>query len=126
MVTLTDVRRIALEYPGAAPARGRLAVGVRTKGKLKEFVWVWMERVDPKKPRIPNPKVVAVRVPSLAEKERLIAESPDVLFTEPHYKGFPAVLVRLDVVRLSQLKSLIAAAWRCQAPIDLRIASDGS
>ena len=36
-----------------------------------------------------------------------------------HYNGFPAVLVRLPAVTLAQLRSLIVAAWRCQAPPQL-------
>ncbi len=37
-------------------------------------------------------------------------------FTEPHYNGFPAVLVRLDAVSVDELEALIGEAWRCQAP----------
>jgi len=93
---------------------------VRSKGKLKGFAWVWMERVVPKKPRVPNRGVLAVRVANLAEKDRLLAAAPAKLFTEPHYKGFPAVLVRLEAVTVADLKRLLTNAWRCQAPIDLK------
>ena len=119
MATQRDVRRIALALAGAETARNGFAFGVRRKGKLKEFVWVWMERVDPKKARVPNAGVIAARVANLDERARLIAEHPTVLFTEPHYEGFPAVLVRLDVVGIPQLKALISEAWCCQAPVDL-------
>ena len=119
MATPSDVRRIALSLPGAEQVPGRFAFGVRRKGKLKAFVWVWMERIDPKKPRVPNPAVVAVRVASLDEKDSLIAKHPKPFFTEPHYEGFPAVLVRLAAVRLPRLKTVIREAWRCQAPVDL-------
>ena len=37
---------------------------------------------------------------------------------EPHYDGFPAVLVRLDAVSVADLEMLIAEAWRCQAPTE--------
>lgn len=67
------------------------------KGKMKGFVWVWMERIAPKKPRVPQPAVVAVRVASLEAKEFLLSLDPNKFFTEPHYDGFPAVLVRLPV-----------------------------
>jgi hypothetical protein len=113
VVTPAELSRIALALPGVEKVRDRLAFGVRTKGKLKEFAWVWMERVAPKKPRVPNPRVLAVRVPTLAHKERLLGEHPSTLFTEPHYDGFPAVLVRLDTVRVADLRELIREAWRC-------------
>ena len=79
-----------------------------------------MERVVPKKPRVPNRGVLAVRVANLAEKDRLLAAEPAKFFTEPHYEGFPAVLVRLEAVTVADLKRLLANAWRCQAPIDLK------
>jgi hypothetical protein len=119
MATEKDVRRIAMSLPGAEPG-DRLAFSVRNKGKLKAFVWVWKERVAPKKPRVPNFDVLAVRVASLDEKERLVAADPAKFFTEPHYNGFPAVLVRLDAVKVAELRSLITEAWRCQAPVDLK------
>ena len=77
-----------------------------------------MERTDPKKARVPNASVVGVRVPSLADKEALLATDAtgERFFTEPHYNGFPAVLVRLAAIRLPELRELITDAWRCQAP----------
>ena len=119
VATPADVRRIALSLRGAEKIHDRFAFGVRKKGKLKPFAWVWMERVNPKKPRVPNTGVIAVRVESLAERDRLLAEKPKTLFTEPHYEGFPAVLVRLDAVRIPELRALLEEAWRCQAPVDL-------
>jgi len=119
MATPSDVRRIALSFPGAEKVRDRFAFGVRTKGKLKEFAWVWMERIDPKKPRVPNPAVIAVRIASMEEKARLLAEHPAMLFNEPHYDGYPGVLVRLEKTRVADLRSLLKHAWRCRAPVDL-------
>ena len=116
MASQADVRRIALSLPGATQPAGRFAFAVPNKGKLKEFVWVWMERIDPKKPRVPNHAVIAVRVASLDERARLIAADSTKYFTEPHYEGFPAVLVRLAAVRVPELRALIAGVWRCQAP----------
>ena len=119
MATQSDVRSVALSLPGAERVPGRFAFGVQRKGKIKAFVWVWMERVTPKKPRVPNHGVIAARVPDLAEKDRLLAADPVKFFTEPHYKGFPAVLVRLGAVSVSDLKTLLTAAWRSQAPVNL-------
>ena len=120
MATQADVRRIALSLPAAEQLPDRFAFSVRSKGKLKGFAWVWMERVVPKKPRVPNRGVLAVRVANLAEKDRLVTAEPAKFFTEPHYEGFPAVLVRLEAVTVAELKRLLADAWRCQAPIDLK------
>lgn len=116
MATQADVRRIALSLPDTEEAADRFAFSVRNKGKLKGFVWVWMERVDPKKPRVPQPKVIAVRTATLDDREVLLAMDPKKFFTEPHYQGFPAVLIRLAAVTVRELRPLIAEAWRCQAP----------
>jgi hypothetical protein len=111
---------MALSLPETVEAADRFAFSVRNKGKLKGFVWVWMERIEPKKPRVPQPDVIAVRVASPAEKDRILALHPTKFFTEPHYDGFPAVLVNLPEVTVGELEPLIKAAWRCQAPKGLK------
>ncbi len=116
MATQADVRRIALSLPQTEEAPNHFAFSVRNKGKPKGFVWVWMERVAPKKPRVPQPKVIAVRVANLDDKDVLLALDPAKFFTEPHSNGFPAVLVRLPAVTARELRPLITEAWRCQAP----------
>ena len=116
MATQADVRRIALSLPETEQEGNRFAFAVRNRGKLKGFVWVWLERVTPKKPRVPNPDVIAVRVANLSEKDLMVSSEPTKFFTEPHYNGFPAVLVRLAEVSAGELRDLITDAWRCQAP----------
>ena len=119
MATQADVRRIALSLPETEETRTHFAFSVRNKGKLKGFVWVWMERIAPGKARVPQPKVIAVRVANLFDKDFLLSLDPAKFFTEPHYDGFPAVLVRLPAVTARELRPLITEAWRCQAPKDL-------
>lgn len=67
---------------------------------------------------MPQPKVIAVRVANLVDKDFMLTLNPEKFFTEPHYDGFPAVLVRLPAVTARELKPIIAEAWRCQAPKD--------
>jgi len=119
MATQADVRRIALSLPETEEAPNHFAFSVRNKGKLKGFVWVWMERVVPKKPRVPQPNVIAVRVASLVDKDFMLRLDPAKFFTEPHYNGFPAVLVRLPAVTARELRPIITEAWRSQAPKEL-------
>jgi hypothetical protein len=116
MANQEDVRRIALSLPGTTEGTDRFAFHVENKGKQKGFVWVWLERKDPRKARTPCPTVLAVRVRDQAEKAALLAGDADRFFTEPHYNGFPAVLVRLPRVTRALLHRLILDAWRCQAP----------
>jgi hypothetical protein len=58
----------------------------------------------------------AVRVHDRVEKRALLASDRQKFFTEPHYDGFPAVLVRLPAITKRELRKLIVNAWRCQAP----------
>ncbi|MBX3162630.1 MAG: MmcQ/YjbR family DNA-binding protein [Deltaproteobacteria bacterium] len=116
MADQDDVRRIALGLPGIIEETGRFAFSIATGDKLKGVVWVWLERLAERKARVPNPAVLAVRVADQNEKAALLAADPDKFFTEPHYNGYPAVLVRLDQVTEDELRKLIDDAWRCQAP----------
>jgi hypothetical protein len=120
-----DVRRIALSLPEATEGDDHFAFSVADKrGKQKGFAWVWMERTAPKTARVANHDVLAVRVAHGDEKEALLASDPDVFFTEPHYNGFPAVLVRLAAIDVDQLAELLTDAWRSQAPKSLVQAFD--
>jgi hypothetical protein len=110
MATLDDIRRIALALP-EVETDGR---GFSVHGKA--FAWPWMERVDPRKPRVVNFHVLAVRVADESEKEVLIEMDPDVFFTEPHYDGYPAILVRLPAIDVTLLAKVLADGWRSRAP----------
>src|ERR1700690_948462 len=116
---LHDARRIALSLPETMESQDNAGFRVRnsaSKSGSKQFAWVWHERVTPGKPRVPRADVLAVRGAGQGEKEVLLASDPDKFFTEPHYNGFPAVLVRLPAVGEDELRELITEAWRIQAP----------
>ena len=124
MADQDDVRRIALSLPDTVEDEDRFAFSVMNKGKAKGFAWIWMERIQPKRPRVPNPEVLAVRVANQGEKELLLASDGEKFFTEPHYNGFPAVLVRLAAIDADELEELLIDAWRCLAPTALVKAYD--
>jgi hypothetical protein len=123
MATQSDVRKIALSLPETEEAQDDFAFGVRNGTKSKGFAWVWKERIDPRKPRVPNHDVLAVRVASLDAKEILLMADAGKFFTEPHYDGFPAILVRLKEIGRAELRSLLSDAWATQAPKALRARS---
>jgi hypothetical protein len=124
MANQDDVRRIALSLPGTTEGDKGFAFVVDHKGKLKGFAWVWVERIHPKKPRVPRPDVLAVRVADQADKAALLAADPAKFFTEPHYNGFPAVLVRLPEISIPELRQVLTEGWRCMAPKALVAAYD--
>ena len=116
MATQSDVRRIALALPGTVEEEGRFAFALEVKGKLKGYAWVWRERIDPRKARVPQPKVLALRTASMDDKDFLLRADPERFFTEPHYNGYPAVLLRLETVTARELRPILEEAWRVFAP----------
>lgn len=116
MATQADVRRIAMSLPGTEEEVGRFAFSIAVKGKLKRYAWVWLERQDPKKARVPNPAVLALRVANLSQKDLMLRAEPTKFFTEPHYNGYPAVLLRLTAVRVPELRTLLRDAWQSVSP----------
>ena len=55
-------------------------------------------------------------------KLALIESEPEIYFTTPHFNGFSAVLVRLDVIDAAALEELLIDAWLAQAPKKLAAA----
>jgi len=64
----------------------------------------------------PNGDILGVWVPSLDAKEALLASTPTIYFTTPHFDGYPIVLVRLAKIRKRELEAIIVEAWQARAP----------
>lgn len=121
MATQEDVRRIASTFPGAKEdGGGRFGFHVEVKGKAKGFVWSWLERVQPKKPRVVNDSVVGIRTPDLATRDLILSGSPVWAVDDPHYANYPAVVVRLADIGADELEDLLLEAWRTVAPRERR------
>ncbi|WP_435748034.1 MmcQ/YjbR family DNA-binding protein [Microbacterium sp. PMB16] len=123
MATIDDLREIALALPGVhevidghtGDAAWRVKSGMFTglRGprqtdlrQLEELGREW-----------PAGVVIGVRTASLEEKEALLAAEPDVLFTIPHFDGYPGLLVLLDVIDRERLAELVTDAWLSRAPV---------
>ena len=96
-----DVHRIALSLPHAGQDGSKIRYLVDGG---KAFAWTWKKRVEPKRARVEQLDIFAVRVSGEEEKQALIASDPEKFFTEPHYNGYPAVLVRLDAIDGEELR----------------------
>ncbi len=118
--THDDIRRICARFPGAVEGEQRFGFSVEVKGKLKGFCWTWAEKVDPKKARVINDGVLAVRTPNLTAKDLLLDSGHPAFFTEAHYNGYPAILVRLEAIEPNEIEGLLAEAWQCMAPKEPR------
>jgi hypothetical protein len=119
VATLEDVDRIVAALPGtyAAPLDGPSAeFGVLAGDKRKKIAWSWRKRVHPKKTKVPQLDVLVLPVATEGEKHSLIAAEPDIFFTEPHYDGYAAVLVRIADIEVDELAEIVTDAWRLVAP----------
>lgn len=65
--------------------------------------------------RVREPDVLVLMC-SLEEKEFLMQNTPKIYFETDHYKGWPAVLIRLSKIKDDELAHRIAVAWRMRAP----------
>jgi hypothetical protein len=103
MPTWDDVVRIAAGLPDTEVGTSYGTPALKIRGKF-------MCRLRT------NPDALVVRVIDMADRDALTLGNPDVYFITPHYRDYPAVLVRLDRVDPVELEELIEDAWRLKAP----------
>jgi hypothetical protein len=68
--------------------------------------------------RVKDADTVVVMCP-LEEKELLMEAAPEFYFETDHYKGWPAMLVRIHDIPLDELALRLQRAWLMQAPKSL-------
>jgi hypothetical protein len=74
--------------------------------------------------RLKDPETLVLLVP-LEHKELLMEMAPAIYFETDHYRGWPAVLVRLGAISDTELGQRLAEGWRFKAPKKL-VAAAGS
>lgn len=102
-----DVRRLALALPEVVEGASYGTPAYRVDGTV--FARIHEE-----------PGVLMLWCGSLEQKDRLLAEERDALFTTDHYRGHASVLVRLEQVGPERLDELLRDAWEARAPRRLR------
>ncbi len=101
-----DIKRVkaavaAAKLPGVEEAMSYGSPSLKVKGKFLT--------------RVREPDVLVLMC-ALEEKEFLMQTNPEVYFETEHYKGWPAVLIRLSKISDTELKHRLQIAWRMQAP----------
>lgn len=120
MATWDDVERFATALPQVeeGTSYGRRAWTVKGKG----FVWerpLTKTDIAALGETAPDGPILGASVADLGDKESLLEQDPEVFFTTPHFDGYPAVLVRLDVIEAAALAEVIEDAWLARAPAKL-------
>lgn len=116
MADLDDVRRLANALPEVEEGTSYGNVSWKVKGK--QFAWERPLRATDRAAlgdAAPDGPILGLRVPADA-KEAILATGAPACFTIPHFDGYPAILVQLDLVADDELAELIVDAWLMQAP----------
>jgi hypothetical protein len=119
--TFDDVARMASELPEVTEGVDKFRKTNRTwEVGGKAFAWERpFSKADIKRfgdQRPPDGPILAIRTADLAEKEAILAASPDVFFTIPHFDGYSAFLVQLDKVTEKTLREAVTDGWLACAP----------
>jgi hypothetical protein len=120
-LTVEEVAELALALPEVTEGRryGQRTWFVGGKG----FAWERpFSKADVRRfgdAPVPGGPIVALLVDDLGEKEAVLAEGHPGVFTIPHFDGYAAVLVQLDVCRRATVADLVLDAWLAAAPEQL-------
>jgi hypothetical protein len=120
VATWDDVQRLALALPETSERESRGLRQWRVNDKL--FVWERPLRksdLEGLGDSAPDGHILGARVEHLVAKEALVADPSGVYFTTPHFDGYPAILVQLDLISVADLEEVTTEAWLARAPAKL-------
>src|SRR5439155_2505965 len=101
-MTLQQVRRVLLSFPGVEEGPCYGTPGFRVRGKFLA--------------RLKEDGTTLVVKCGDDERDFRMQADPTTFFTTAHYRGYPTVLVRLTRVRAADLRDILEQAWRRSAP----------
>ena len=104
-VGFSRVVRAASHLPGVEKGLSYGTPALKVKGKLLARMWE-------------DGETLVLKV-DFDSRDAMLKAYPGRFFVTDHYRGYPAVLVRLPKVTDSQLRVLLEDSWRFTAPKQL-------
>lgn len=101
-MTFAVARQLALALPGVVEGTAYRTPAFRVAGR---FFFRLRE----------DGASLAIRI-DFDTREALLQARPEAFFITDHYRGYPAMCVRLAIVRREELKALLEESWRQIAP----------
>ena len=101
-----------------SPAFAKLVTAAEGLPEIEQSTWFGTPSLKVRKKslcRVKDPDTIVVMCP-LEEKELLMEAAPEFYFETDHYKGWPAVLVRIGKIEVDELRHRLRKAWLMQAP----------
>jgi len=102
-MTFDDVRAMALAWPGVEDGTSYGTPSLRVRGK---FLTRLKEDGDS----------LVVKGVAFDERDMLMDAEPEIFYITEHYRGWPAVLVRLSKARPNTVEALLFRQWQSLAP----------
>lgn len=103
MITIEDIRQLALALPGSSE---KPSYGGRPSWRAGPKMFCWVREA---------PEALVLWVESVEDAAMLIETSPEHLFTTDHYDGHAMILARLETIELDEAAELITESWRLRA-----------
>ena len=111
-VVPTRVTKTALAYPSVETRSSYGTPGIYVAKKFMA--------------RLREPDMMVLKPVEDVEQQFLMGTQPDVFFLTDHYRGYPAILIRLSKLHSNQMRELIEQSWRRLAPKKLLVDYDSA
>ena len=111
-VNFDELRRMMLSFPGVEEGPSYGTPGFKLRGRFLARL-ADRRRKDPR--GLGPDDVLVLKGVDEDEKAFLMGTQPETYFITDHYRGYPAVLIRLARIEAADLEALIGECWRRQA-----------
>jgi len=102
-VTAAELKRIALSFPGVEEGS---SYGQPSFLLAKKF-FTRLRQED---------NSIVMMVGSIDERDMLLENAPALFHITPHYKNYPAILVRMEKADAATVRAMLERRWRAMAP----------